>query len=95
MSCAPEINYRGSGLSLRNWSLARIPLQKPIPSLNTKGFFVCANRRVRSLAEQLPSARRRIRDLIERLREDGLFDEEIRRAFDAELFHPAETVKKR
>jgi len=59
------------------------------------GAFVCANRRTRSLAEQLPLARRRIRDLIERLRDDGLFDEEIRRVFEAELLYTAETVKKR
>ena len=59
------------------------------------GAFVCANRRARSLAEQLPLARRRIRDLIERLRDDGLFDEEIRRAFEAELLYSAKIVKKR
>jgi hypothetical protein len=33
--------------------------------------------------------------LIERLHDDGLFDEEIRRAFEAELLYPAEVVKKR
>jgi hypothetical protein len=43
----------------------------------------------------LPLARRRIRDLIERLRDDGLFDDEIRRAFEAELLYAAEIVKKR
>ena len=59
------------------------------------GAFVCANRRTRSLAELLPLARRRIRDLIERLRDDGLFDDEIRRAFEAELLYAAEIVKKR
>jgi GntR family transcriptional regulator len=59
------------------------------------GAFVCANRRTRSLAVQLPLARRRIRDLIERLRDDGLLDEEIRRTFEAELLYAAEIVKKR
>ena len=59
------------------------------------GAFVRANRRTRSLAEQLPLARRRIRELIERLRDDGLFDEEIRRAFEAELLFPAEVASKR
>jgi hypothetical protein len=33
--------------------------------------------------------------LIERLREEGLLDEEIRRAFEAELLYPSEIVKRR
>jgi hypothetical protein len=32
--------------------------------------------------------------LIEQLREEGLLDEEIKRAFEAELLHPAEIVRK-
>jgi hypothetical protein len=40
-------------------------------------------------------ARRRLRDLIEQLREEGLLDEEIKRAFEAELLYPAEIVRKR
>jgi len=59
------------------------------------GAFVCVKRRTRSLADQVQIARRRLRDLIERLREDGLLDEEIRRAFEAELLYPAEIVRKR
>ena len=59
------------------------------------GAFVCVKRRTRSLADHVQVAGRRLRDLIERLREDGLLDEEIRRAFEAELLHPAETVRKR
>jgi GntR family transcriptional regulator len=59
------------------------------------GAFVCVKRRTRSLADQVQIARRRLRDLIERLREDGLLDEEIQRAFEAELLHPAEIVRKR
>ena len=59
------------------------------------GAFVCVKRRTRSLADQVHIARRRIRDLVERLRDDGLLDEEIRRAFEAELLYPAEIVKKR
>ena len=59
------------------------------------GAFVCVKRRNRSLADQVQGARRRIRDLIERLRDDGLLDEEIRRAFEAELLYPAEVVRKR
>lgn len=59
------------------------------------GAFVTLKRRTRSLTDHVQAARRRIRDLIGRLREDGLLDEEIRRAFEAELLHAAETVTKR
>src|SRR3979490_786177 len=46
------------------------------------GAFVTLKRRTRSLTDQVQVARRRLRDLIEHLREDGLLDEEIRRAFE-------------
>ncbi len=59
------------------------------------GAFVCVKRRTRSLADHVQIARRRLRDLIEELREDGLLDEEIKRAFEAELLYPAEIVRKR
>jgi GntR family transcriptional regulator len=59
------------------------------------GAFVCLKRRTRSLTDQVQVARHRIRDVIERLREDGLLDEEIRRAFEAELLYPAEIVRRR
>jgi GntR family transcriptional regulator len=59
------------------------------------GAFVCVKRRTRTLADQVQLARHRIRDLIERLRDDGLMNEEIRRAFEAELLYPAEVVRKR
>jgi GntR family transcriptional regulator len=59
------------------------------------GAFVCVKRRTRSLTNDVNEARRRIRDLIESLREDGLLDEEIRRAIEAELLYPAEVVRKR
>lgn len=58
------------------------------------GAFVCVKRRARSLVDQMHVARRRIRDLIERLREDGLLDQEICRAFEAELLYPAEIARK-
>ncbi|MGA2427514.1 MAG: GntR family transcriptional regulator [Candidatus Acidiferrum sp.] len=58
------------------------------------GAFLCVKRRTRSLADHVHGARRRIRELIERLRDDGLLDEEIRRAFEAELLHPTEIVRK-
>jgi GntR family transcriptional regulator len=59
------------------------------------GAFVSVKRRTRSMADSVHVARRRIRDLIDRLRDEGLVDEEIRRAFEAELFYPAEVVSKR
>jgi len=37
------------------------------------GAFVCVKRRTRSLADQVQIARRRLRDLTKRLREDGLW----------------------
>ena len=59
------------------------------------GAFVSVRRRTRSLADHVQVARRRLRDLIEQLRENGLLDEEIKRAFEAELLYPAEIVRKR
>ena len=59
------------------------------------GAFVCVKRRTRSLADYVQVARGQIRDLIERLREDGLLDAEIRRAFEAELLYPAGIMRKR
>src|SRR5438132_9842475 len=59
------------------------------------GAFVSVKRRTRSLADHVQVARRRLRDLVERLREDGLLDEEIRSAFEAELLFLAETGRRR
>jgi GntR family transcriptional regulator len=59
------------------------------------GAFVCVKRRTKSLANHVQVARRRMRDIIDQLREDGLLDEEIRRAFEAELLCPVEIVGKR
>jgi GntR family transcriptional regulator len=58
------------------------------------GAFLTVTRRKR-LADRMHLARQRIQDLIERLRDQGLWDDEIRRAFEAELLSPAELVKKR
>jgi GntR family transcriptional regulator len=49
------------------------------------GAFVTLSRRTRNLAERMQPARRRCAELIDRLRDDGLQDDEIRRAFEAEL----------
>jgi len=59
------------------------------------GAFVCVGRRTRTLANQMPAARRRMRALIDALRVDGLQDDEIRRAFEAELLYPSESVTRR
>jgi GntR family transcriptional regulator len=59
------------------------------------GAFVTLNRRTRRLTDHVQAARRRVRELIGRLRDEGLMDEEIRRAFEAELLNPAEPVRKR
>jgi GntR family transcriptional regulator len=59
------------------------------------GAFVCVKRRTRQLTDDVQVARRRLRDLIERLRDEGLLDEEIRRAFEAELVYPAAMYHRR
>jgi GntR family transcriptional regulator len=59
------------------------------------GAFICLQRRARALGDSVHVARRCIRELVNQLREDGLLDEEIRRAFEAELLFPAELVRKR
>jgi GntR family transcriptional regulator len=58
------------------------------------GAFVKALRRTRNLADRVQLARRRFCDLIDRLRENDLRDEEIQRAFEAELFATAEVARK-
>jgi GntR family transcriptional regulator len=57
------------------------------------GAYVTLDRRARRRADRVQIARRRISELIERLRDEGLADEEIRRAFEAELLYPAETAR--
>jgi len=59
------------------------------------GAFITVKRRTRSLTDNVQLARQRLRGLIEKLRDEGLLDEEIKRAFEAELFYPAEVVKRR
>jgi GntR family transcriptional regulator len=51
------------------------------------GAFLALKRRTRNLADHVQGARKRVRALIEDLRERGLQDEEIRRAFEAELLY--------
>ena len=59
------------------------------------GAFVYVKHRTRSLTDHVQVSRRRIRELIDQLRGDGLLDEEIRRAFEAELLYRTETVSGR
>jgi GntR family transcriptional regulator len=59
------------------------------------GAFISVKRRTRSLTDHVQAARDKMRSLIDRLHEDGLSSDEIRRVFEAELLHPGETVKKR
>ena len=59
------------------------------------GAFVTLKRRERSHADRMLTARRRIADLLDRLRAEGLQDDEIRRAFDAELLYPPEGARRR
>ena len=59
------------------------------------GAFVFVDRRTRSLADRVQAARKRVGDLIERLRDEGLLDDQIRRMFEAELFDQVETMRSR
>jgi GntR family transcriptional regulator len=59
------------------------------------GAFLCIRRRTKTLANHMPAARRKVRALIDALREDGLQDDEIRRAFEAELLYPSEAEARR
>ena len=59
------------------------------------GAFVTLKRRTRQVTTRMQAARRRVGELIEQLRDDGLADEEIRRAFEAELLQPAGIARQR
>src|SRR6202161_4988172 len=59
------------------------------------GAFVKTGRRTRSIADRVQLARRRFRDLIDNLRSENLRDDEIQRAFEAELLIAAEASRKK
>ncbi len=59
------------------------------------GAFIFVDRRTRSRADRVQMARKRVGDLVERLRDEGLADDQIWRMFEAELLHQAETVRSR
>jgi GntR family transcriptional regulator len=54
------------------------------------GAFLTIKRKGRARAERVQAASRRVEDLIEALREEGLREDEIWRLFEAALLHPAE-----
>ena len=57
------------------------------------GAFISVSRRARLLADRVRAAERRVGNLIENLRADGLLDEEIRRLFEAALVRQSEIVR--
>uniref|UniRef100_Q020E3 Transcriptional regulator, GntR family n=1 Tax=Solibacter usitatus (strain Ellin6076) TaxID=234267 RepID=Q020E3_SOLUE len=59
------------------------------------GAFVTLKRRTRLATTRMQAARRLVGELIEQLRDDGLADEEIRRAFEAELLQPSAIARPR
>jgi GntR family transcriptional regulator len=59
------------------------------------GAFVSVNRRTRSLSDHMQGASKRVSELVDQLREEGLLDEEIRRMFEAALLQQSEIVRKR
>ncbi len=59
------------------------------------GAFICVNRRTRQLTDRIHAARFRLREVIEELRDGGLHNDEIRRAFEVELLAQPGTVRKR
>ncbi len=58
-------------------------------------FHFCEAPELKSLTDHVQAARDKIRSLIDRLHDDGLTSDEIRRAFEAEFLHSGETTKKR
>jgi GntR family transcriptional regulator len=59
------------------------------------GAFVVLSSRTRRRREHIQTARDHVREFIEQLRDDGLSDEEIRRAFEAELLYASAIARNR
>jgi GntR family transcriptional regulator len=59
------------------------------------GAFVKTGRRTRSIADRVQLARRRFRNVIDNLRAENLRDDEIQRAFEAELLIAAEASRRK
>lgn len=58
------------------------------------GAFISVSRRARLLADRVRAAERRVGNLIEELREEGLLNDEIRRLFEARLVDQSETARR-
>lgn len=58
------------------------------------GAYVTLDRRTRHRTDRMQAARRRIAELIHRLRDEGFEDEEIRRAFDAQMLRAPNLSRK-
>ena len=58
------------------------------------GAYVSVSRRARLLADRVRDAERRVGNLIEELREEGLLNDEIRRLFEARLVDQSETARR-
>lgn len=58
------------------------------------GAYVSVSRRARLLADRVRAAERRVGNLIEELREEGLLNDEIRRLFEARLVDQSETARR-
>ena len=59
------------------------------------GAYVSAKRRTKSRAERMRHAQDRVRQVVERLQDDGLSDEEIQRLVEAQLFYRQPATDKR
>jgi len=74
---------------------AGLRLDAAIIRFELAGAFATLKRRTRNGTSRMQAARRRLSELIERLRDEGLADDEIRRAFEAELLEAAGTARER
>lgn len=59
------------------------------------GAYVSARRGTKSRAERMRHAQERVRQVVERLQDDGLSDEEIQRLVEAQLFYRQPATDKR
>jgi len=58
------------------------------------GAYVSERHTKKPRPERLRQAQERVRSLVEKLKSEGLSDEEIQRLVEAELFYPASTDRK-
>lgn len=58
------------------------------------GAYISAPRNAKARSTKLLKAQTRVREIVEDLRDDGFAAEEIRRLFEAQLFHTTATARK-